>query len=97
MWGTEGLTCGYDGGDRVAPDEYSDAFRFTGKIKRVTLDLSGELIPDSEAEMKIAMMQIGGSRNGRDSNNGYPKGSQRTLRVSTKGVRPCSTFHWNMP
>ena len=57
MWGTEGLTCGYDGGDRVAADEYSDAFSFTGTIQRVTLDLSGELIPDSEADMKIAMMR----------------------------------------
>jgi len=28
---------------------------FTGTITRVTLDLSGELIPDSEADMKIAM------------------------------------------
>ena len=55
MWGTEGLTCGYDGGDRVAADEYSDSFAFTGTIKRVTLDLSGEMIPDSEADMRIAM------------------------------------------
>ena len=57
LYGTEGLTCGYDGGDHVAKDEYSDAFPFTGTIKRVTLDLSGELIEDSEAEMKIAMMR----------------------------------------
>ena len=49
MWGTEGLTCGYDGGDRVAPDEYADEFRFTGTLKRVTLDLSGELIQDTES------------------------------------------------
>jgi arylsulfatase len=55
MWGTEGLTCGYDGGDRVAPDYYGDAFRFTGTIKRVTMDLSGELIPDTAADMRIAM------------------------------------------
>jgi arylsulfatase len=55
LWGTEGLTCGYDGGDRVAPDYYGDAFRFTGTIKRVTLDLSGEMILDTEADMKIAM------------------------------------------
>ncbi len=55
LYGTEGLTCGYDGGDHVAKDEYSDAFAFTGTIKRVTLDLSGELIPDSEADMKIFM------------------------------------------
>ena len=55
MFGTEGLTCGYDGGAPVAPEEYSGEFRFTGTIERVTLDLSGELIQDSEAEMKIAM------------------------------------------
>ncbi len=39
----------------MAPAEYSDAFAFTGTITRVTLDLSGELIQDSEADMKIAM------------------------------------------
>ncbi|MBE2234766.1 MAG: sulfatase-like hydrolase/transferase, partial [Anaerolinea sp.] len=55
MWGTEGLSCGYDAGDLVAREEYSDEFRFTGTIKRVALDLSGELIPDSEADMKIIM------------------------------------------
>jgi arylsulfatase len=54
-YGTEGLTCGYDGGDSVAPDEYADAFRFTGTLTRATVDLSGELIPDSENDMKIAM------------------------------------------
>ena len=32
-----------------------DAFRFTGTIKRVTMDLSGELIADTEADMRIAM------------------------------------------
>lgn len=57
IFGTEGLTCGYDGGDHVAAEEYGDEFRFTGTIKRVTLDLSGELIPDCKADMKIAMMQ----------------------------------------
>lgn len=55
MFGTEGLSCGYDGGDRVAPDEYADAFKFTGTIERVTLDMSGEFIPDTEAELKIAL------------------------------------------
>ena len=55
MLAAEGLTCGYDGGDRVAPEEYPDEFRFTGTIKRVTLDLSGELIPDAEADLRIAM------------------------------------------
>jgi len=57
MFSTEGLSCGYDAGDRVAPKEYSDAFKFTGTIKRVTLDLSGELIPDTETELKVAMMR----------------------------------------
>jgi arylsulfatase len=55
LFGTEGLTCGYDGGDRVAPEEYKDAFTFTGTITRVTMDLSGELIPDTAANLKIAM------------------------------------------
>jgi arylsulfatase A-like enzyme len=55
MFGTQGLTCGYDGGEPAAPDEYKEPFRFTGIIKRVTVDVSGELIEDSESEMKIAM------------------------------------------
>jgi arylsulfatase len=55
MFGTQGLSCGYDAGDPAAPEEYKAPFQFTGKIKRVTLDLSGDLIPDSELDMKIAM------------------------------------------
>ncbi|MFZ2362205.1 MAG: arylsulfatase [Anaerolineae bacterium] len=55
IFGTQGLSCGYDAGDPAAPEEYSGAFRFTGTIKRVTIDLSGDLIPDTEADMKIAM------------------------------------------
>ena len=57
IFGTQGLTCGYDGGEPAAPEEYSGSFPFTGKIKRVTVDLSGELIEDSETDMKIAMMR----------------------------------------
>lgn len=50
----EGLTCGYDGGSRVAPDAYQSAFPFTGTRNRVTIDLSGEdLIPDKETDMKV--------------------------------------------
>ena len=37
MFGTQGLTCGYDGGEPAAPEEYTGAFPFTGAIKRVTL------------------------------------------------------------
>jgi len=55
LYGTEGLSCGYDGGSPIAPEEYTGEFRFTGTIKRVTVDLSGELISDSEADLKIAM------------------------------------------
>ena len=55
MFGTQGLTCGYDGGEPAAPEKYTGRFPFTGTIKRVTLDLSGELIQDAEADMKIAM------------------------------------------
>ena len=57
MFGTQGLTCGYDGGEPAAPEEYTGAFPFTGTIKRVTLDLSGELIPDTEADLRVAMMR----------------------------------------
>ena len=57
MFGTQGLTCGYDGGEPAAPESYAAPYRFTGTIKRVALDLSGDLIPDSEADMRIAMMR----------------------------------------
>ncbi|MEK8225577.1 hypothetical protein NKG05_04760 [Oerskovia sp. M15] len=56
IFSTEGLTCGHDGGSRVAPEHYQDAFTFTGTLKRVTIDLSGDdLIPDDETAMKVAM------------------------------------------
>src|SRR5512137_2183353 len=35
IFGTQGLTCGYDGGDPAAPEEYTGSFRFTGTIRRV--------------------------------------------------------------
>ena len=49
------LTCGYDGGSRVAPDAYADDFSFSGTLKRVILDVSGDLIVDSAIDLKIAM------------------------------------------
>jgi arylsulfatase len=39
----------------VAPDHYHDHFAFTGTLKRVTIDLSGDLIVDTETDMKVAM------------------------------------------
>jgi hypothetical protein len=49
-----GLTCGANPGSPVTP-EYRAPFRFTGTLHTVTLDLSGDLIISSEAEMRIAM------------------------------------------
>jgi arylsulfatase len=48
------LTCGASGGSPVTPD-YKSPFVFTGKLYKVTIDLSGELIHDHEAEMRMVM------------------------------------------
>jgi arylsulfatase len=45
------LTCGANPGSPVTP-EYEGPFTFTGTIHSVTLDVSGELINDSEAELR---------------------------------------------
>ena len=55
IYATEGLSCGYDGGDCVAPEEYSRGYPFTGTLKRVTVELSGKPIPHDEGEWKIAL------------------------------------------
>jgi arylsulfatase A-like enzyme len=49
-----GLTCGANPGLPVTPD-YRAPFRFTGTLYRVTVDLSGDLISDTESEMRLAM------------------------------------------
>ncbi len=49
-----GLTCGANPGSPITPD-YRAPFRFTGTLHTVTIDLSGDLITDTEAEMRIAM------------------------------------------
>jgi hypothetical protein len=41
----------------VSPDDYGAPNAFTGEVKLVTLDLGGELIVDSEAEMKRLLAQ----------------------------------------
>ncbi|EWT01713.1 arylsulfatase [Intrasporangium oryzae NRRL B-24470] len=48
------LTCGADPGSTVTP-EYAAPFRFTGTLEKVIVDLSGELIVDKDAELRIAM------------------------------------------
>jgi arylsulfatase len=49
-----GLTCGANPGLPVTPD-YRTPFRFTGTLHTVTVDLSGDLITDTEGEMRMAM------------------------------------------
>ena len=53
----EGLSCGYDLGAPVFPDIYEPPFEFTGTIHSVTVDVSGELIKDDEAELARLMAQ----------------------------------------
>jgi arylsulfatase A-like enzyme len=48
------LTCGANPGSPVSP-EYSSPFRFTGTVHSVTVDVSGEMIEDSESSMRMAM------------------------------------------
>jgi arylsulfatase A-like enzyme len=49
-----GLTCGANPGSPVIA-EYTPPFRFTGALHTVTVDLSGDLITDSESETRMAM------------------------------------------
>jgi arylsulfatase len=50
----EGLRCGADSGSSVT-DLYRAPFAFTGRIRRVTVDLSGTPTRDAEAELRAAM------------------------------------------
>jgi arylsulfatase A-like enzyme len=52
----EGLSCDYDFGS-PADEEYEPPFAFTGTIYNVTVDVSGELIKDEEAEVVRLMAQ----------------------------------------
>ena len=48
------LSVGLNVGAPVTP-EYASPFRFTGTVHRVTIDVSGELIADEEAELRAHM------------------------------------------
>jgi arylsulfatase A-like enzyme len=48
------IECGRDSGSPIVP-EYAPPFEFTGTIHSVTVDVSGELIKDTEAEMRMIM------------------------------------------
>ena len=51
-----GLTCGANPGSAIIPDYHARApFPFTGVLRTVTIDLSGDLITDTESEMRMAM------------------------------------------
>jgi arylsulfatase A-like enzyme len=49
-----GFVCGADTGSTVW-NKYEPPFRFTGSLYNVTVDVSGDLIKDSDAEMRMAM------------------------------------------
>jgi len=51
-----GLTCGANPGSPVTAD-YQAPFPLTGMLHTVTVDLSGDLITDTDAEMRMAMAQ----------------------------------------
>jgi hypothetical protein len=48
------LTCGANPGSPVTPD-YASPFRFTGTLRTVTVDVSGDLVADTESEVRLAM------------------------------------------
>ncbi len=49
-----GIVCGADSGSPVW-DKYKPPFKFTGRLYTVTVDVSGDLIKDSEADVRMAM------------------------------------------
>jgi arylsulfatase A-like enzyme len=49
-----GVTCGAAPGAPVTPD-YEPPFEFTGTLHKVVIDVSGDLITDTEAEMRAIM------------------------------------------
>jgi arylsulfatase len=46
------LTCGANPGSAVTPD-YVGPFTFTGTLHSVTIDVSGDLNHDSEADLRV--------------------------------------------
>jgi arylsulfatase len=56
VFGIDGVSCGYDFGEAVT-HQYKAPFRFTGKIKKVVTDMSGDLIVDDEAKVRLLMAQ----------------------------------------
>ena len=57
LFGIIGVSCGRDGTDSVSPGDYSSPFSYSGEISHVTIDLSGDVIVDEEAELNRLMTQ----------------------------------------
>ena len=51
-----GLSCGAEPGLVVTP-EYASLCTFTGKIYSMTGDVSGDVIKDSEVELRLVMLR----------------------------------------
>ncbi len=60
MYGLTGVnvTCGYGNGEPVSPDDYQNPFKFTGKIKKVVVEITGEPLFDAEAELRKLMAVV---------------------------------------
>jgi arylsulfatase A-like enzyme len=54
MFNPGGVSCGHNPGSPVTP-EYPSPFKFTGGLDKVVVDVSGELIVDPEAELRMHM------------------------------------------
>jgi arylsulfatase len=48
------LTCGANPGSAIT-DDYDSPFKSTGTIHSVTVDVSGKLLADTEAELRMHM------------------------------------------
>jgi arylsulfatase A-like enzyme len=48
------VSCGHNPGSPVTP-EYTSPFRFTGHLARVVVDVSGDLIVDADADLRVHM------------------------------------------
>jgi arylsulfatase len=54
MFNPGGVSCGHNPGSPVTL-EYRSPFKFTGRLAKVVVDVSGELIIDPEAELRAHM------------------------------------------
>jgi len=55
LFSIEGLSISHDYGDSVDHANYQPPFPFTGTVKKVTYDLSGDAIASAEAHERHAM------------------------------------------